>query len=64
MREGAYPVVTALCEKGIAKFFDTAQELYRLILADTELPERKNDFWKENALENMKREIDAIIDGR
>lgn len=64
MREGAYPVVTALCEKGIAKFFDTAQELYRLILADTEMPERKNDFWKENALENMKREIDAIIDGR
>ncbi|MBD5448667.1 MAG: hypothetical protein HDR28_00610 [Lachnospiraceae bacterium] len=64
MREGAYPVATALCEKGIAKFFDTAQELYQLILSDSEMLERKNDFWKENALENMKREIDAIIDGR
>lgn len=63
MREGAYPIVTVLCEKGIAKFFDTAQELYRLILADAEILERKNDFWKEKALENMKREIDSIMSG-
>lgn len=61
MREGAYPVVASLCEKGIAKFFDTAQDLYRLILSDSSALEQRNNFWKENALENMKREIDTIL---
>lgn len=63
MREGAYPGVTALCEKGLARFFDTAQDLYQMILSDTDTAVRRNEFWKENALENMKREIDAIMAG-
>ncbi|MCM1266534.1 MAG: hypothetical protein NC302_01405 [Bacteroidales bacterium] len=62
MREGAYPPLVALCEKGIAVFFDTAQDLHRLILLDSEKPRQVTEhFWKENALENMKREIEAII---
>lgn len=63
MREGAYPAVASLCEKGMAQFFDSAQDLYRLILSDSPETEQKNNFWKENALENMKREIDAIMNG-
>lgn len=63
MREGAYPAVTMLCEKGIARFFDTAQDLYRLILADHTAVGQKINFWKENALENMKREINTIMNG-
>lgn len=62
MREGAYPVVASLCEKGLAQFFDSAKDLYQLILADSAESEQRNNFWKENALENMKREIDAIMD--
>lgn len=61
MREGAYPVLIDLCEKGIAQFFDTAQDLYRLITSDSEGSRQANSFWKENALENMKREIDSIM---
>lgn len=61
MREGAYPAVSALCEKGLAQFFDTAQDLYQLISADSEETGARISFWKPNALENMKREIDAIM---
>ena len=64
MREGAYPVVAALCEKGLAKFFDNEQDLYRMILSDSETFEQKNRLWKEDALKNMKREIDEIINRR
>lgn len=64
MREGAYPSVAELCEKGIAKFFDSAQDLYQLILSDSSVAEQENNFWKENALENMKREIDLIMKDR
>lgn len=63
MREGAYPAVSALCEKGIAQFFDSAQDLYQLIQSASSEADEKNNFWKENALENMKREIDAIMGG-
>lgn len=61
MREGADQEVTWLCEKGIAKFFDSAQELYQLITADTVSSGQQNKFWKDNALENMKREMNEII---
>lgn len=64
MREGAYPIIRALCEKGIAQFFDTAQDLYRMIIAESDRPEYKNNFWKKDALENVIREIDAIRDNR
>ena len=63
MRAGAYPAVASLCEKGMARFFDSARDLYQLILADSSEAEQKSNFWKENALENMKREIDAIMSG-
>lgn len=62
MREGAYPMLVDLCEKGMAQFFDGAQDLYELIVSDSESVQQMNSFWKKNALENMKREIDAIMD--
>lgn len=61
MREGAYPEVRLLCENGLAQFFDSAQDLYEKILEETETTGAKISFWKENALENIKREVDAII---
>lgn len=61
MKEGAYPMLVDLCEKGIARFFDTAQDLYRLITSDSGNLSQGYHFWKENALENMKREIDSIM---
>lgn len=64
MREGAYPMLVNLCEKGIARFFDTAQDLYRMLASDAGNLHQGNGFWKENALTNMKREIDAIMNSR
>lgn len=61
MKEGADPMLVDLCEKGIARFFDTAQDLYRLITSDSVSLRQEYGFWKENALENMKREIDSIM---
>lgn len=64
MREGAAPAVVSLCEKGIAHFFDSAQELYRLILTDDGVSGQRDNFWKENAFGNMKSAIDSIINGK
>ena len=61
MREGAYPAVRALCEKGLAKFFDSAQDLHRLLLEDQAKEAPEINFWNADALENMKREIDVIM---
>ena len=56
----ATPELELLCEKGIASFFMDAQELCRLIQEDN-VSGGKSVFWKENALETMKREIDEIM---
>ena len=63
LRNGALAELKLLCEKHLAHFFDTAEELYQLILDDAEMPESQICFWKENALENIRREISAIIKG-
>lgn len=60
-RAEAAPELCLLCEKGIARFFDEAGDLYQLILADEE-GTKANAFWKEDALQTMKREIDAIVE--
>lgn len=60
-REEAAPELCLLCEKGIARFFDQAEDLYQLILADEEV-NMINGFWKDNALETMKQEICAIME--
>ena len=62
MREGVFPEIKVLCEKGLAKLFDSAEELYQMILKESEDPGSGMNFWKEKALENMKREIDRIMD--
>lgn len=64
LRNGALAELKLLCEKHLAYFFDTAEELYQLILEDAEMPEQPLQFWKENALENVKREIKAIVEER
>lgn len=61
LRNGALAELKLLCEKQLAQFFDTAEELYRLILEDEEMPEPSFQFWKTNALENVRREISAIV---
>lgn len=63
LRNGALAELKLLCEKHLAYFFDTAEELYRLILDDPEMPEAPVHFWKENALENVRRELSAITKG-
>lgn len=64
LRDKAAPALELLCERKIARFFDTAEELYKLIDQDDNIQNKSINFWKENALENMKREIDNIIESR
>lgn len=52
-----------LCEKGIGKYFDTVQELYQMICQDKSTYD-SDMFWKKDALDNMKREIDEIMGER
>lgn len=59
-REEAAPELGLLCKKGIARFFDRAEDLYELIQADEE-GDKTMAFWKENALEAMKQEINAVM---
>ena len=61
LRESAYPEIAFLCEKGMASFFDSVEDLYHLIISDSKGTKAEVSFWKENALENMKREIDSIM---
>lgn len=62
LREKAATELKLLCEKGYAEFFDTAVELYRLIQRNTESKKEIIRFWKENAFENMKREINELLE--
>lgn len=64
LREKAASELELLCEKKIAQFFDTAEELYRYIVQNENMHNEKIVFWKENALENMKYEIDNILEAR
>lgn len=61
LRDKAAPELELLCEKKMALFFDTAEELYELIDQNDDIQNENNVFWKENALENMKQEIDSIL---
>lgn len=60
-REKAVSFLLSLCEQGYADAFDSAQDLYRMICESSSVSERAAVFWKENALQNMKREIEAVI---
>ena len=65
LRDKAMPELKLLCERKMARFFDTSEELYRLIdqIDQNENIQNENiSFWKKNALENMKREIDNILE--
>ncbi len=63
LREKAEPELIELCENGYAVFFDTAQELYRLITEDSEMNNTASykDFWKKDAQNNTKRELEKIM---
>ena len=43
--------------------FDTAQEVYRLITEDSEMNNTASykDFWKKDAQNNTKRELEKIM---
>lgn len=59
----AVSFLKALCEQGYASSFRNVDELSDLILRNSEAPENGNLFWKENALQNMKQEIEKIMGG-
>lgn len=59
-RKDASSELCMLCENGFAQFFDGAEDLYQLICSGRDVS-KKNMFWKVNALKNMQKEIDAII---
>lgn len=60
-RDKAVSFLLSLCEQGFADAFDCAEELYRLILEETDTSEMSAMFWKENALDNMRKEIEAVM---
>lgn len=60
----AVSFLKALCEQGYASLFGTVEELYGLILKSEDTPETASRFWQEDALSNMKKEIEKIMDGR
>lgn len=62
-RDKAVSFLLSLCEQGYADAFDSAQELYGLICKNTDASGQTAVFWQENALENMKKEIEAVIAG-
>lgn len=63
LRERAKLELIELCEGGYAEFFDTAQELYRLIVKDSEehASDSRAGFWEKDARNNTKRELDRIM---
>lgn len=60
-RDKAVSFLMSLCERDYAEVFDCTEGLYQLVLKDADSPETPTVFWKENALENMKREIEAVM---
>lgn len=60
-KDRALTLLLSLCEQGFADLFGCAEELYQLIRQNISTDKRKITFWRENALENMKNEIEAII---
>lgn len=60
-RDKAISFLLSLCDQGFASSFDSAEELYQLILKDADSPRMPAVFWKKNALENMKNEIEAVM---
>lgn len=64
LRDRAFSDLKLLCDSGMAFFFDTAEDLYRLIEQNDSMPVDSTMFWKKNALQNIKKEIDDILTGR
>ncbi len=60
-RDKAVSFLLSLCEQGYADAFDCAEGLYQLILQSADSSKKPAVFWKENALENMKNEIEAVM---
>lgn len=60
LREGASSVLQLLCEKEMATFFDSADELAQMIIDEQKKETIKKVFWEKDALNNMKKVIDAI----
>ena len=59
-RVGHYDVMEGLVEAGYAYFIDSAKEIGKH-LSDEIKTEQESVFWKTGALDNMKQEIDKII---
>lgn len=62
-KDKALSFLLSLGEQGYADIFDCAEGLYELIQKDTDSSESSAMFWEKNALENMKKEILAMMRG-
>ena len=51
-----------LCNLGYARFFENCEQVYRLILEKKEEKRSCEEFWKKSSLQNMKREINHILE--
>ena len=57
--------VDQLCRNGYATYFNTAEELYSMIVSGNNVSKSKIDgLWQENAMENMLHEIELIQKGK
>lgn len=62
-KERALSLLLSLCEQGFAEAFDSPGELYQLIRQNVDVGEKRVTFWEKHALENMKKEIKAVMYG-
>lgn len=63
LKHNQFEEFLALCEAGMAELYNNAEELAALIRKHDQNVKDKSvqAFWKENAIVNMKREINSIV---
>lgn len=63
LKHNQFEEFLALCEAGMAELYNNAEELATLIRKHDQNNKDKKiqEFWKENAIVNMKREINNIV---
>lgn len=60
-KEHAFSFFRSLCEQGFADAFDSTEELYLLIQKSLDADGENVIFWKKNALNNMRDEIEVVM---
>lgn len=60
-RVGHYDVMESLVSGGYAHYIDCASDIEKYLQTNYKTDMPKTPFWKENALQNMKNEIDKLL---